>query len=114
MTIPYNSKTPDDDFGLLQSDLKFSATLAVTTDTPFTVPGNASRYKAVFKASGTGTVFVAVNETAEVPVGAAFASTTSEIVPKCREVRSGDVVHFMSDTAGMQVSVALYGVIATA
>lgn len=108
MNTPYNSHPPVTDFGLPISGLKFSATLAITTDTALTIPGSAPRYKAVIKVVTTGSVFVALNETAEVPVGAAFASTTSELLPEAREVRKGDVLHFISDVAASNVTVALY------
>src|ERR1700730_9973166 len=95
---PYTSQQPIDDFGLRFASLKLSATLAAATDTSMTVPGNAQRYKAVIKTDSNG-VWVAVNATAAVPAGASFAATTSELVQAnrgmCREVVSGDVLHFI-------------------
>lgn len=112
MITPYVSQQPVDDFGLRFADLKFSASLAATTDTTLTVPGNAGRYKAVIKVENNGLVWVANNETAAVPAGSTFQSTTSELINDakslCREVKAGDVLHFYTATAGTDVSVVLY------
>lgn len=114
MITPYLSQQPVDDFSLRFADLKYSATLAATTDTALTIPGNASRYKALIKVEGSGHVWVANNATAAVPAGAGFAATTSELVPQnggiCREVKAGDVLHFYTATANIDVSVVLYAV----
>lgn len=114
MTPPYTSQQPVDDFGLRFSNLKYSASLAATTDTTLTIPGNAPRYKAVIKVENNGLVWVALNATAAIPVGGTFAATTSELITDakslCREVTSGDVLHFYTSTAGTDVSVVLYAV----
>lgn len=112
MITPYLSQQPVDDFGLRFADLKYSASLAATTDTTLTIPANARRYKAVIKVENNGLVWTAINETAAVPAGASFAATTSELITDakslCREVVSGDVLHFITATAGTDVSVVLY------
>lgn len=112
MITPYLSQQPVDDFGLRFSNLKYSASLAATTDTTLTVPGKAQRYKAVIKVENNGLVWVALNATAAVPAGGTFAATTSELITDakslCREVRSGDVLHFITATAGTDVSVVFY------
>lgn len=109
---PYLSQQPIDDFGLRFSELKYSAALAATTDTAFTVPGNAPRYKAVIKVKNN--TWVASNATAAVPAGASFAATTSELIisakPLCREVKAGDVLHFYTATASTDVSIVLYAI----
>lgn len=113
MITPYLSQQPIDDFGSRFSNLKYSATLAATTDTSLTIPANAQRYKAVMKVKTNGLVWVAINETAAVPAGASFAETTSELITDskslCREVKAGDVLHFYTGTANIDVSVVLYG-----
>lgn len=113
MIKPYTSQQPVDDFGLLFPDLKYSAALAATTDTTLTIPGNAPRYKAIIKVD-SNLVWVALNATAAVPAGMSFAATTSELVSDnktlCREVRSGDVLHFYTATATTNVSVVLYAI----
>lgn len=114
MIKPYTSQQPVDDFGLLFADLKYSASLAATTDTTLTIPGKAQRYKAVIKVENNGLVWVALNATAAVPAGGTFAATTSELINDakslCREVKAGDVLHFFTATAGTDVSVVLYAV----
>ena len=111
---PYTAQQPISDYGLRFPGLKYSATLAITTDTTLTIPGLAPRYKAVIKCEPAGEVWIALNETAAAPAGATFAATTSELVndscPICREVIAGDVLHFLSSTATTDVSVALYAV----
>ncbi len=107
----YNSQQPVDDFGLPVSRLKFSATLATSTDTTLTVPGAAPRYKVVVKyevAASDAAVWMSVNETAIVPVGASFAASSSELAPVAREVKAGDVLHFITATANVDVSVVFY------
>ena len=111
MITPYLSQQPVDDFGLRFSNLKYSATLAAATDTALTIPGDAPRYKAVIKTNSTG-VWVSLNETAAIPAGASFASSDSELVPAnsslCREVKSGDILHFFNTAGAAGVIVVLY------
>ncbi len=114
MVTPYISQQPVDDFGLRFADLKYSASLAATTDTTLTIPGKAQRYKALIKVKNNGIVWVALNATAAVPAGTTFAATTSELVNDkstlCREIKAGDVLHFYTATATTDVSVVLYSV----
>lgn len=116
MTIPvqYTSQQPVDDFGLNFPTLKYSATLAITTDTTLTVPGNAQFYKAVMTCETAGYVWVALNAAAAAPGGGSFAATTSELITAgqrlCRHVKAGDVLHFFSGTATTDMSVVLYAV----
>jgi hypothetical protein len=111
MITPYISQQPIDDFGLRFADLLYSVSLAETSDTTFTIPGTAPRYKAVMKISYNGVVWVALNADADVPAGDTVAATNSELInvlPLCREVDAGDVLHFYTATAGTVVSIALY------
>lgn len=114
MITPYIAQPPVDDFGLMFSKLKYSASLAATTDTTLTIPGGAPRYKALIRVENNGLVWVANNATAAVPAGASFAATTSELVNDnstlCREVIAGDVLHFYTSTAATDVSVTLYAI----
>lgn len=108
-------------FGLPFSDQKYSASLAATTDTTLTVPSSAAigaplnsnnRFLAVIKVKANISVWCALNGTAAVPVGATFASTTSELIvggqDYAREVKGGDVLHFFTPTASTEVSVVFY------
>ncbi len=112
MITPYLAQQPIDDFGFRFADLKYSASLAATTDTTLTIPGTAGKYKAVIKVENNGLVWVALNATAAVPGSASFAATTSELITDakslCREVKAGDVLHFYTATANTDVSVVLY------
>lgn len=111
-TTPYLSQQPVDDFGLPFANVKWNATLAITTDTTLTVPGVAPRYKAVMTCEPAGYVWVALNATAAAPAGGSFAATTSVLLSAgrvlCREVKAGDVLHFFSGTATTDVGVEFY------
>lgn len=113
------------DFGQQYSDQIYNATLAAATNTQLTVPGggamgaitsfggtnNKNKVMAVIRT--TGDVWVAVNQTADVPAGAAFAQDTSELVTnalgKAYLVSVGDVLNFFSKVGTTpSVSVAFY------
>ncbi len=80
------------DFGQQYSDQIYNATLTAATNTQLTVPGggvmgaissfggsiNNNKVYAVIRT--TGDVWVAVNQTADVPNGSSFAKDTSELV----------------------------------
>jgi hypothetical protein len=102
---PYLGGQPTDDFGQGTASIKYDTLLALSTEQTLTVPGDAAKYKAVMKFGGN--VWVSINATATEP-GAAFATTDSELNPTCREVKAGDVLHFIAGTANTEVSVALY------
>lgn len=108
-------------FGLQFSDQKFSATLAATTDTTLTVPSSGSigtplntinKFLAVIQVTANATVWCAVNTTAAVPAGATFASTNSDLIVGseyyAREVKAGDVLHFLAPVAATDVCVMFY------
>lgn len=105
-------------FGLPFSNTAYSATIGAGVETSLTVPtGSAmgapeanayNKFIAVFDYSTTD-VWVALNATAAVPAGAAFALTSSELTPAGKYVRAGDVLHFIS-TAGAAVSVTFYAI----
>lgn len=114
MITPYLAQQTVTDFSSRFSNLKYSCTLAITTNTTLTVPGDAPRYKALIKCMPAGQVWVAVNGTAAAPAGNTFAKTTSELLtedyPLCREVVPGDVLNFFSSTATTNVSVSFFAV----
>ena len=108
-------------FGLPFSDQKYSASLAATTDTTLTVPSTNTigaplnsihRYIAVINVEANASVWCALNATAAVPAGATFAATTSDLIVGsqyyAREVQAGDVLHFYSGTADVDISVMFY------
>ena len=111
-------------YGLQFSNTKFSATLAASTDTSVTVPlagsmgaalNSVNKYLAVitvYNATGEGEVWCANNTTATVPAGASFAATNSDLIVQnrdyAREVKAGDVLHFITGQTGTDVSVIFY------
>ena len=107
-------------FGLQFSDTVYSATLPASTDKTLTVPGasalgtvNASvtpKYIAIFSYQDGRKVYVALNQTAEIPGGGDFAATTSELNPNAKLVKAGDVIHMYTPTADTDVSVAFYAI----
>jgi hypothetical protein len=106
-----------DDFGLPESNKKYSATLPASTDTTLTIPGDAPSYMAVIKAEGAAQVYMANGVAAAVPAGATFAATASEMIPYggvlCREVKAEDVLHFITAGTNIDVSVCLYSLKST-
>lgn len=104
------------------SDQVYSATITVGVEQLLTVPASAGLgevdirrhpYIVVIKAQlANSDAWVAVNKTAAVPVGATFASTTSEILnaqnPLIKYVVGGDVLHFITSAATMSISVTFY------
>lgn len=95
-------------FGLIFSNYKQSATLTALSAATLTIPADASQYVAIFSIAPGEAVWVAVNATAAVPVGATFASTTSELNPVARLVNKNDVLSFITEGATAAVGVTLY------
>lgn len=108
-------------FGLPPSDLKYSASLAATTDTTLTVPSSGSmgaplnqvnRFIAIIQVKANASVWLAVNATAAVPAGTSFATTTSDLIIGGEyyavEVKAADVLHFYAPAATTDVMVKFY------
>ena len=105
-------------FGLQFTDTAYSATLATSTNTTLTVPSNSgmggngfqssSTWIAIFSFDSGSNVWVANNVAAELPSGAAFVETSSELNPKARLVKGGDVLNFISDGTDVNISVMFY------
>lgn len=108
-------------FGLQFSDTKYSASLALTTDTTLTVPSKgamgaaldtANKWLAVIAVEANLSVWCAVNTAAAVPAGGTFASTSSDLIIGtqyyAREVKGGDVLHFLAPVAGTDICVMFY------
>lgn len=117
-TKPYIAQQTVNDFGQVFSNQYWTASLAATTDTTLTVPGDAPRYKAVIKVKPASVVYIALNATAAVPAGTTFAASTSELLcasqTTCREVKAADVLHFYTATGSTDVSVVFYAIGSTA
>ncbi len=108
-------------FGLQFSDLKFSASLAITTDTTLAVPLKGSmgaaldtvnKWLAVIQVEANLSVWLALNATAAAPAGSSFAATTSDLIIGSEyygvEVKAGDVMHFFAPVAGTDILVKFY------
>jgi len=104
-------------FGLSFALDKYSADLAQNTDTTLTVPSsgmignvanNVNKYIAIFSYEPGASVWVALNATAAVPVGATFATVSSELNPAARMVSAADVLHFITSDTTAQVGVTFY------
>lgn len=105
-------------FGLRFTDTAYSATLAASTATALTVPASGSiggsktqtinLWLAIFSYTPGSSVWVANNTTAAVPAGSSFATTVSQLNPAARLVQAGDVLSFITGSAGVSVSVILY------
>ena len=111
-------------FGLQFSNQKYSATLSANTDTTLTVPlvgsmgaalDTVNKFLAivqVFDATGEGEVWCANNKTAAVPAGSSFAATNSDLIVQnkdyAREVKAGDVMHFLSPVGSTDICVIFY------
>jgi hypothetical protein len=108
-------------WGLNFSDTKFSASLAITTDTTLTVPSSGAigaplnqvnKWLAVIQVESDLTVWFALNAVAAVPAGTTFASTTSDMIIGGEyyavQVKAADVMHFLAPTAGTDIMVKFY------
>lgn len=92
------------------SQNKYSATLTSGVEETVTVPSDYENWIVAFSFEPGTLVWVALNETAEVPVGGTFATTTSELNPAARMVNAGDVLHLITDSTTSDVGVQLYAV----
>lgn len=120
MTTPYNISSITkgvNGFGLPFSDTVYSVTLSANTEVTIAVPGSGAlgslgvdKFIAVFTYELGGTVWVALNQTAEVPAGPTFVKTTSELNPSAKYVKGGDVIHVICGSTGVDVCIAFYAV----
>lgn len=80
------------------SDTTASYALAATTELTYTVPGtNGQKYRAEFSYQEDSEVWVALNETAQIPTPATMHSDRRSVLnPKVCYVSAGDVIHFIS------------------
>ncbi len=108
-------------FGLQFSDLKYSASLAITTDTTLVVPlkgsmgaalNTVNKWLAIIQVEANLSVWFALNATAAVPAGTTFALTTSDLIIGSEyygvEVKAGDTMHFFAPVAGTDILVKFY------
>jgi hypothetical protein len=96
-------------FGLAMSDLNYNTTLAASTAQNFDVPEDYQTWIAIFSYEPGSSVWVAVNDTAEV-AGASFAVSNSQLNPTARLVQGGDNISCISEAADTQVCVQMYAI----
>lgn len=108
-------------FGLLFGTQIYTTTLGAGVEATIAVPANAAmgspsanqknKFIAVISCEQAKKVYASVNSTAAVPVGAAFAASTSELLQPLtgRYVKTGDTIHFIS-AAAADVSVSFYSI----
>lgn len=109
----YNSQQPINDFGLPFSKIKYSASIPVDVGKTLEIPGKSPRYMAVIRyEQKTGLkLYVSLNVEVTIPSDNSFTDTSTEICPKCRLVKSGDILHFKArdgDIETVDITVVLY------
>lgn len=98
-------------FGLTPSNVKYSATLSSGGgEKTFTVPSDAENYLVVFSIQPGADIWIAYDETAATPVGATFASTTSELNPVARKVSAGTIIHAVTADSSAGIGVMIYAI----
>jgi hypothetical protein len=100
-------------FGLPFSTHKYQCLLYAAIEETLVVPTTGrSEYPkilAVFSTDPGDSVWVAVNEVAEVPTGS-FSMSTSELNPAARILNQGDVLSFITSDTVDQIGVIFYAV----
>lgn len=95
----------------MTSSNKYSATLVNGGASSITVPSSSQNWIAVFSYQPGVDVWVDFSgATAIIPVGATFASTTSELNPAARSVQANSTISAITANATADVGVMLYAV----
>lgn len=99
-------------FGLPFSNTKKKVLLSADVESTLTVPqstnGAFPYILAIFSPNPGASIWVALNETAEVPSSGTFSDSTSENNPAPRLVQGGDVLHFISSNTTVELGVTFY------
>lgn len=99
----FNSYAP------MQSDTKYSATLASGGSDDFDIPDSFQNCIIGFSFQPGSSVWVSVNGTAAAPAGATFAATASQLNPGSLLVKGGDNIDVYNAGADdAQIGVILY------
>lgn len=97
-------------FGLQFCDDNEMVLLAASEDTTLTVPSAANQYLALFSIPSGADVWVANNATSEFPSLDEFESTSSVLNPTARLVNGGDILHFITPSSNIAISVSFYAI----
>lgn len=90
---------------------KYSATLINGGASSITVPSSYQNWIAVFSYQPGVDIWVDFSgATAAIPVGATFASSTSELNPAARSVQAGSVISAITANATADMGIMLYAV----
>src|ERR1700741_3454875 len=96
-------------FAPMLSANMYSATIASGAHKEITVPSSNENWIAVFSYQFGSDVWVSVNNTAAIPAGSSFATTTSFLTPSQLKVKAGDSISCFNNSAtGQDVGIALY------
>ncbi len=100
-------------FGLQFSDNKYGGILLSAVEQTLTVPNSPfadyQNILAIFSFEPGSTIWVALNQTATLPVGS-ITSVNVELNPSARYVTGGDVLHFITADATDEFGVTFYAV----
>ncbi len=95
-------------FGLKFADDSYQTTLAANVAQTLTVPSNYPNWIAIFVVSPGSNIWIANNDEATVP-GGSFLQDSSELNPVARQVKSGDILSFITaDATNPYVNVLFY------
>lgn len=95
-------------YSLSPSENKKSATLEINNEETFTVPSTAPFWDVFFSIQPGSSIWVAYGATAEVPAGATFADTTSELNPTIRRLAAGTVVSCITGDVTAHIGISMY------
>lgn len=95
-------------YSLPYSNTIYSFKLTVNVEETITVPSDLTHYVLAFNFDSR--VFIAVNTTATIPLGAPTLSG-SILNPNFLEVRAGDVIHIVSPDDGTNGTISIYGLL---
>lgn len=91
------------------SDIKYSATLVVNTETSIVLPGTDEIYCVSFRYQPGSSVYVDVSgATASVPASSSLTSSTSELNPASLTLVAGTKISMITDYDTAQVSVVVW------
>jgi len=95
-------------YSLQVSDIKYSTELAAGVPESFAIPVTIEKGIVIFSYEPGSSVWVAINNSAFIPVVGPFVLTNSELNPTARNVKGGDVIEMITSQVGIQVQGLVY------